>query len=64
MVNLIRRLVGDPNERALKELWPVVRKAEEISDTLQSADLMALRDRTQQLRASNVRLQEIGRAHV
>jgi len=50
MVNLIRRLVGDPNERALKELWPTVRKAEEISDTLQGADLMALRDHTQQLR--------------
>ena len=51
MVNLIRRLVGDPNERALNQLWPTVRKAEAFSDELVDLSVDELRDRTLEFRS-------------
>ena len=51
MVNLLRRLVGDPNERALNQLWPTVRLAEQCSDELLNETVEQLRDRTLEFRS-------------
>src|SRR5437868_13535724 len=50
MVNLIRRLVGDPNERALKEFWPVVTATTALADRLAALDDAGLRAHTDALR--------------
>src|SRR5262245_31589936 len=48
--NVFKRLVGDPNERALKELWPLVHDTEALGEGLMSLDTAALRAKSEALR--------------
>ncbi len=50
MVSFLRRLIGDPNERALNELWPLVRQAEALADRMSVLDEAGLRALTAELR--------------
>ena len=50
MLNVLKRLVGDANERALKELWPLVRETTPLADALTMLDDAALRARSDALR--------------
>ena len=50
MFNVLKRLVGDPNERALKELWPAVHDTNALADGLTGLDAAALRARSEELR--------------
>src|SRR5262245_4404004 len=49
--NVFKRLVGNPNERALNELWPSVRATEALADELMGLDMSVLRERSEALRA-------------
>ena len=50
MLNVLRRLVGDPNERALKDLWPFVHRTNDLADAVAALDDAGLRARTQEFR--------------
>ena len=51
MVGLFKRFVGDPNERALKALWPLVDKINAHADDIAGLDEVGLRARTDTLRS-------------
>src|SRR5688572_8086889 len=51
LVGLFKRFVGDPNERALKALWPLVDKINAHADDIAALDEAGLRARTDALRA-------------
>jgi preprotein translocase subunit SecA len=44
MLNVLRKLVGDPNERALKQYWPLVERVNQHADAVaaRSADELAI----------------------
>ena len=50
MFNVLKRLVGDPNERALKEFWPFVYQTNALADALTALDAAEIPARTDQLR--------------
>ncbi len=51
MLNVFKKLVGDPNDRALKELWPVVEEVNAFGDDMAALDEAGLRAVTDRLRA-------------
>ena len=50
MFNILRKLMGDPNERALKGLWPFVHQTNALADEVVALDEAGLRARTDMLR--------------
>ncbi|MBM4415232.1 MAG: preprotein translocase subunit SecA [Chloroflexi bacterium] len=51
MLNVLRRFVGDSNDRALKEYWPLVARVNEHADATAALSDDALRALTAELRA-------------
>ena len=51
MLNVFKKLVGDPNDRALKELWPIVEEVNDFGDEMAALDDAGLRAVTDRLRA-------------
>ncbi|MBX7112280.1 MAG: preprotein translocase subunit SecA [Dehalococcoidia bacterium] len=51
MLNVFKKLIGDANERALKDLWPLVDEVNEYADEMAALDEAGLRAVTDGLRA-------------
>ena len=51
MVGLFRKVIGNPNERALKKLHPMVEAVSELSEQVAALSDQELRDRTDEFRA-------------
>ena len=47
---IIKKLFGDPNERRLKKLWPVVHKVNELAESYKSLSDDALKQKTQEFK--------------
>ncbi|MGE0135729.1 MAG: preprotein translocase subunit SecA [Dehalococcoidia bacterium] len=50
MLNVFKKLIGDANERALKDLWPLVDEVNEYADEMSGLDEAGLRAVTERLR--------------
>jgi preprotein translocase subunit SecA len=51
MLNVFKKFVGDSNDRALKDLWPIVEEVNAFADEMAALDEAGLRAVTDQLRA-------------
>src|SRR5918997_1162037 len=50
MLNVFKKFVGDSNEKALKELWPIVDEVNDYADEMAALDEAGLRAVTDRLR--------------
>ena len=54
MWNVIKKLVGDGNERELKKLWPIVEQINALEPAMERLSSEALRDKTTELRGRHL----------